>query len=163
MEQFPQVIASLQQVSASAAALTAAVQSGTQSVPGQVRVQDGANTIKQAMKYAINTKSSIEEYEEYEGENAPKKRASQEATNTAISQVTPALQALAEGIRRSQESFPDNVASELKSVLEEFETFQSSWEQLAQANGTSAGNYIPGILHMLSQSLDGAFEKLGGR
>ncbi|KAL3608681.1 hypothetical protein FPOAC2_03687 [Fusarium poae] len=159
MEQFPQVIASLQQVSASAAALTAAVQSGTQSVPGQVRVQDGANTIKQAMKYAINTKSSIEEYEEYEGENAPKKRASQEATNT----VTPALQALAEGIRRSQESFPDNVASELKSVLEEFETFQSSWEQLAQANGTSAGNYIPGILHMLSQSLDGAFEKLGGR
>jgi hypothetical protein len=103
----------------------------------KVRVQDGANTIKQAMKYAINTKSSIEEYEEYEGENAPKKRASQEATNTAslIFLTKHCCPPLTFKYRRSRQLYKHwrkesadhrNLSPiMLKSVLEEFETFQS--------------------------------------
>ncbi|CEI67404.1 hypothetical protein FVEN_g11614 [Fusarium venenatum] len=158
MENFPQVAQALQTLNGSVAGLNAAIQGGTQSDAGQVRVQMAADQVKQSLKYLNNCKSSIEEHpDEYQDD------AKKNASGPCSGQIVASLSALAQGIENAHESFPDNVASELKSVLEEFEKVQSSWEQLAQDNGASADNHYPGLLPRLPQHLDGAFEKLGGR
>ncbi|KAM0226876.1 hypothetical protein ACHAPO_012001 [Fusarium lateritium] len=153
MENFPQVASALQQFQGTAAGLSAAIQGETQSQVGQ----DTAAKVKQSLEYLNNSKSSIEEYpDEYE-DNAKKN-----ASGPISGQISSSLAAFANTIESAQ-PFPDSVVSELKSVLEEFEKAQSSWEQLAKDNDATANNHYPGILHILPKRLDGAYEKLGGR
>ncbi|KAL6922259.1 hypothetical protein FSST1_006285 [Fusarium sambucinum] len=157
MENFPQISAALQQFQGAAAGLNAAIQAGTQSQAGQLRVQDMATKVKQSLEYLNNSKSSIEEYpDEYE-DNAKKN-----ASGPISGQISTSLAVFAKAIE-SAPPFPDSVVSELKSVLEEFEQVQSSWEQLAKDNDATANNHYAGILHILPQHLDSAYEKLGGR